>query len=213
MVSAAQWSWLKPLTPLLIFVATWNEWAPPLLRACTACGFQNAKASGFEADDFLAAAAAAEEKRGGLVLVASGDRDSFQLVSNKTTVLYPLGAGKMGRTSPAEVRERYGVHPKQVPDFIAWRGDPSDKLPGAPGLGAAGAASLLERYGNLKSVLRAGHYAAIAKDLLLFRSIAFMNRKAPLPSLRAQRPTWENAGALAREWDLKQLARRLDDLA
>ena len=101
-----------------------------------ACGFQNAKAGGFEADDFLAAAAAAEEKRGGTVLVASGDRDTFQLASDQTTILYPVRAGEMARVGPAEVRARYGVDPGQVPDFIALRGDSSDKIPGAPGVGA-----------------------------------------------------------------------------
>jgi exodeoxyribonuclease III len=106
------------------------------------CGFQNAKAPGFESDDFLAAAATAEEKRGGTVLIASGDRDTFQLASNRTTILYPARAGEMARVDPAEVRARYGVDPKQVPDFITLRGDPSDKVPGAPSVGATGAATL-----------------------------------------------------------------------
>ena len=91
---------------------------------------------GYEADDFLAAAVSAEEKRGGTALVASGDRDTFQLASDRTTILLPVRAGEMARIGPAEVRERYGVEPAQVPDFIALRGDPSDKLPGAPGVGA-----------------------------------------------------------------------------
>ena len=98
----------------------------------TACGFQNAKAPGFEADDFLAAATAKEEKHGGAVFIASGDRDSFQLASDRTTILYPVRAGEMARLGPAEVRARYGVDPKQVPDFIALRGDPSDKVQGRP---------------------------------------------------------------------------------
>ena len=101
-----------------------------------ACGFQNARGPGFEADDFLAAAAAKEENRGGTVLIASGDRDTFQLASDRTTILYPVRAGEMARTGPNEVRARYGVDPIQVPDFIALRGDPSDKVPGAPGVGA-----------------------------------------------------------------------------
>jgi exodeoxyribonuclease-3 len=96
-----------------------------------ACGFANAKAPGFEADDFLAAAVAAEERGDGSALVASGDRDSFQLASPSTTILYPMRAGEIARIGPDEVRQRYGVDPKQVPDFIALRGDPSDKLPGA----------------------------------------------------------------------------------
>ena len=114
-----------------------------------ACGFANAKAAGYEADDFLAAAVAAEERRGGIALVASGDRDTFQLASESTTILYPLRAGEMARIGPAQVRERYGVEPKQVPDFIALRGDPSDKLPGAAGVGPKGAADLIRRYGSL----------------------------------------------------------------
>jgi exodeoxyribonuclease III len=177
-----------------------------------ACGFQNAKAPGFEADDFLAAAAAKEEKRGGSILIASGDRDTFQLASDRTTILYPVRAGEMVRIGPEEVRARYGVDPAQVPDFIALRGDPSDKVPGAPGVGATGAATLLQRYGSLEAALDAGRFPALAESLRLFRSIATMNRKAPLPSLRSQKPTWDNAGALAREWELNQLARRLKDL-
>ena len=177
-----------------------------------ACGFQNAKAPGFEADDFLAAAAAKEEKRNGTVLVASGDRDTFQLASDRTTILYPVRAGEMARIGPAEVRTRYGVEPEQVPDFIALRGDPSDKVPGAPGVGATGAATLLQRYGSLEAALKAGRFRAMAESLRLYRSIATMNKKAPLPRLRSQKPSWGKAAALAREWDLNQLARRLDEL-
>src|SRR6516162_11482035 len=106
-----------------------------------ACGFENANAPGYEADDFLAAAAAAEEQRSGTALIASGDRDTFQLASERTTILFPVRAGEIARIGPKEVRERYGVAPEQVPDFIALRGDPSDRLPGAPGIGAQGAAA------------------------------------------------------------------------
>ena len=178
-----------------------------------ACGFQNAKAAGFEADDFLASAAAAEERLAGIVLIASGDRDTFQLVSDRTTILYPVRAGEMARVDPAEVRARYGVEPAQVPDFIALRGDPSDKIPGAPGVGAGGAATLLQRYGTLEAALKAGRFPAQADSLRLFRSIATMNRKAPLPNLRSQKPTWSKAAALARKWELNQLAKRLEELA
>ena len=177
-----------------------------------ACGFQNAKAPGYEADDFLAAAAAKEEKRGGTVLIASGDRDTFQLASDRTTILYPVRAGEMARIGPDEVRARYGVDPKQVPDFIALRGDSSDKVPGAPGVGATGAATLLQRYGSLETALKAGRFPAIAETLRLYRLIATMNKKAPLPSLRSQEPTWDKAAALAREWELIQLARRLEEI-
>src|SRR4051812_32747073 len=178
-----------------------------------ACGFANAKAPGYEADDFLAAAVAAEERRGGTVLVASGDRDTFQLASENTTILYPVRAGEMARIGPAEVRERYGVEPKQVPDFIALRGDPSDKLPGLAGVGASGAASLLRKYGTLEDLLAAGRFPAHAKNLRLFRAIATMNSKAPLPLLGDQTPSWEKAAELAARWQLKQLAGRLSKLA
>ena len=177
-----------------------------------ACGFANAKKAGYEADDFLAAAAAFEERRGGTVLIASGDRDTFQLASAKTTILYPIRGGGVERVGPAEVRQRYGVEPAQVPDFIALRGDPSDKLPGAPGVGPAGAAGLLRQYGSLDAILKAGRFAKQADDLRLYRSIATMNRKAPLPKLPDQKPKWQKAAALVRAWQLKKLAERLEEM-
>jgi len=174
-----------------------------------ACGFAFAKAPGYEADDFLAAAVAQEELRGGTAIVASGDRDAFQLASDKTTILQPVRAGEMARIGPAEVRERYGVEPRQVPDFIAIRGDPSDKIPGLTGVGPKGAASLLRRYGSLEAALAQGSFAAQAENLRLYRSIATMDASAPLPPLDDQTPTWDAAAALAREWELNQLADRL----
>jgi DNA polymerase-1 len=175
----------------------------------SACGFANGKAPGYEADDFLASAVAQEERRGGTAIVVSGDRDTFQLASDKTTILYPVRAGEMARITPAEVRERYGVDPKQVPDFIALRGDPSDKLPGARGVGPKGAASLLRRYGTLKDVLAAGRFPTQAEQLRTFRSIATMDTSAPIPRQHNQKPTWGRAASLAREWGLKPLADRL----
>ncbi len=185
------------------------EVLPQFVRAC---GFACAKAPGYEADDFLAAAVAREERRGGTVVVATGDRDSFQLASQKTTILQPLGGGKMARIGPKEVRERYGVEPRQVPDFIALRGDSSDKLPGARGVGPKGAAALLRQYGTLEAALKDGRFARQAVELRLYRSIATMDKSAPLPALRNQTPSWGKAGALAREWRLNRLADRLDAL-
>jgi DNA polymerase-1 len=178
-----------------------------------ACGFAAAKAAGCEADDFLAAAVAHEEKRGGTVIVASGDRDAFQLASEKTVILQPVRAGEIARIGPAEVRDRYGVDPGQVPDFIALRGDPSDKIPGAKGVGPKGAAALLQRYGSLDAALADGRFAAQADELRLYRRIATMNAAAPLPRLDDQTPRWAAAAALAREWGLGQLADRLAALA
>jgi exodeoxyribonuclease III len=178
-----------------------------------ACGFACAKAPGFEADDFLAAAVAAEERQGGSALVATGDRDSFQLASERTTILFPVRAGEMARIGPAEVRERYGVEPRQVPDFIALRGDPSDRIPGAKGVGPKGAADLLRRHGTLEAALATGLFPAQAEMLRLFRLIATMDAAAPIPPLPDQQPTWDRAAALARDWELKALAQRLTALA
>lgn len=184
-----------------------------LPRFVLACGFACAKAPGYEADDFLAAAAASEERGGGSALVASGDRDAFQLASERTTILQPVRAGEMARIDPAEVRARYGVEPRQVPDFIALRGDPSDHIPGAKGVGAKGAASLLQKYGTLEAALADPRLAGQAEELRLYRKIATMNAAAPLPPLPDQTPNWAAAGALARGWELKRLAERLAELA
>ena len=178
-----------------------------------ACGFANAKAPGYEADDFLAAAVAEEERRGGTAVVASGDRDTFQLASERTTILQPVRAGEIARIGPEEVRERYGVDARQVPDFIALRGDPSDKIPGARGIGAKGAASLLQTYRTLEEAIADGRFASQAEDLRLYRRVATMDASAPLPALHDQQPTWPRASALAREWGLNQLADRLAGLA
>jgi len=178
-----------------------------------ACGFANAKAASYEADDFLAAAAAAEEGRGGHVLVASGDRDAYQLASDLTVILHPVRAGEMARIGPAEVRERYGVEPRQVPDFIALRGDPSDRLPGARGVGPKGAAALLRKYATLEDAFAAGQLASQADQLRLYQRIATMDAAAPLPPLDDQVPSWGRAAELARNWELNRLADRLQDLA
>jgi DNA polymerase I len=180
---------------------------PELVRGL---GFAAAKGPGYEADDFLAAAVRSEEKRGGRAVVATSDRDSFQLVSDHTTVITPVrGVSELARIGPAEVRERYGVEPAQVPDFIALRGDPSDRLPGAPGVGPKTAASLLTQYGSLDAVLEAGRFPKNREELLLYRRIAMLDASAPLPPLRDQSPTWAEASSLVRGWGLNQLADRL----
>jgi DNA polymerase I len=184
-----------------------------LPKFVAACGFVAAKAAGYEADDFLAAAVAREERRGGTCIVASGDRDTYQLASRRTTIVQPIRAGEMARIGPDEVRTRYGVDPVQVPDFIALRGDSSDRIPGAAGVGPVSAASLLQRYGTLEKMLVAGRFAAQAEKLRLYKSIAPMDKSAPLPPLRNQKPTWDKAADLARGWRLNKLAERLDALA
>jgi 5'-3' exonuclease len=100
-----------------------------------------------------------------------------------------------------------------VADFIALRGDPSDKLPGARGVGPKGAASLLRQYSTLDDVLAGNHFPEQAEELRLFRRIAAMDPAAPIPSLDDQVPTWPTAAALARRWELNRLADRIEELA
>jgi DNA polymerase-1 len=180
---------------------------PELVQAL---GFASAKAPGYEADDFLGAVVAAEEKKKRRVVVATSDRDLFQLASDLTTILRPIrGVSELTRVGPDDVREVYGVEPKQVPDFIALRGDPSDRLPGAKGVGPKTAASLLAQYGTLEAALEAGRFAAQAEELRLYRRIATVDASAPLPQLPDQTPTWAEASALAKRWGLNQLSERL----
>jgi DNA polymerase I len=184
---------------------------PELVRAF---GFAAAKAPGYEADDFLAAAVHSEEERGGTSVVATSDRDSFQLASERTTILQPTrGVSELARVGPAEVRERYGVEPEQVPDFIALRGDPSDRLPGAKGVGPKTAADVLRQYGTLEDALEAGRFAAQADELRVYRHMATLDASAPLPPLDDQTPAWAQASAYVRELGMGALSERLAALA
>jgi DNA polymerase I len=184
---------------------------PELVRSF---GFATAKAPGYEADDFLAAAVTDEEKRRGTALVVTSDRDSFQLASEHTTILQPTrGVSELARIGPDEVRERYGVEPDQVPDFIALRGDPSDKMPGAKGVGPKTAANLLSQYGTLEAMLDDGRFGAQAEELRLYRRMATLDASAPLPSLKDQTPQWAEASTFVRELGLNALADRLAALS
>jgi DNA polymerase-1 len=179
-----------------------------------ALGFAVAKAPGYEADDFLAAAVAAEEAADGTAVVATSDRDAFQLASEHTAVLRPIrGVSVLERVGPERVRELYGVDPEQVPDFIALRGDPSDRLPGARGVGPKTAADLLQRYRTLEDALADGRFEAQREELRLFRRIATLDASAPLPPLPNQTPTWAEASRLVGDWGLGQLAGRLEERA
>jgi len=177
---------------------------PELVRAL---GFGSAKAAGYEADDFLAAAAASTD---GPVLVATSDRDAFQLASERVTILQPTpGGGAPARIGPAEVRERYGVEPAQVPDFIALRGDPSDRIPGARGVGEKTAATLHETFTDLEAMIAAGRFEAEAMQLRAFRRIATLDPAAPLPDLPDLEPDWAAAARAAEELGVGRLAARL----
>jgi DNA polymerase-1 len=178
-----------------------------------------------EADDLLGSLAKIEQAAGGSALLFTGDRDMFQCVGEQVTVLFPRG-GKDGPevVGPDEVRERYGVEPEQVPDFIALRGDPSDGLPGAKGIGAKGARDLLRAHGTLEAAIAAGRRpgtmtprtaGALTSDpdaLLAFKNIATL-RDAGLRR-PADAPTdGATAAAAARGRGMNRLAERLDKLA
>jgi DNA polymerase I len=184
---------------------------PELVRAF---GFVAGKAAGYEADDFLAAAVKQEEHRGGTAVVTTSDRDIFQLASDRTTILQPTrGVSELARVGPAEVRERYGVEPEQVPDFIALRGDPSDRLPGAKGVGPKTAADILRQYGTLEAALEAGRFAAEADQLRIYRQMATLDPSAPLQPLDDQTPAWAQASGFVRDLGLNALADRVAALA
>ena len=180
---------------------------PELVEALS---FAAAKAPGYEADDFVAAAVKSEEKRRGTAVVVTSDRDLFQLASKRTVIVTPIrGVTELARIGPEEVRERYGVEPEQVPDVIALRGDPSDRLPGSKGVGPKTAASILKQYGTLEAALEAGRFPQQREELELYRRIATLDASAPLPPLENQSPTWAEASSLVRGWGLNQLAERL----
>ena len=173
-----------------------------------------------EADDLLGSLAAVEAGAGGRTLIVTGDRDMYQCVSDEVSVLF-LKSGITGfqEVDPAEVKHRYGVEPALVPDFIALRGDPSDGLPGASGIGAKTAASLLDRYGSLDGAIagadgeRPRVAAALkesAAELRAFRDIATLRTVSV--DRPADRETDLVGGAsAARGLGLRRLAERLDD--
>ena len=117
-------------------------------------GIRHFAVEGFEADDIIATLAKRAEVDGFEVLICTGDRDSFQLINSKTTVLYPKrGVTDLARMTPEAVLEKYGLTPAQYPDFAALRGDPSDNLPSIPGVGEKTAAKWIAEYGSLEKLL------------------------------------------------------------
>jgi DNA polymerase-1 len=120
----------------------------------TAFGITTFEVEGFEADDVIATITKQAERENAEVFICTGDRDSFQLVNEKTTVLYPKrGVSDLVRMTPAAVQEKYGMSPEQYPDFAALRGDPSDNLPSVPGVGEKTAAKWVVEYGSLHELI------------------------------------------------------------
>jgi DNA polymerase-1 len=176
-----------------------------------------------EADDVLGALARVEADSGGEALILTGDRDMFQCVGESVKVLY-VRTGSQGAevVDSAGVRKRYGISPELVPDFIALRGDPSDGIPGAPGIGEKTAADLLRRHGSLEATLAAAareRPARVSGALLDGREqLPVFKRMATLQPIELERPAdretdWAGAASAARARGMERLAARLDKLA
>lgn len=172
-----------------------------------------------EADDLLNSYAERETEAGGKTLVLTGDRDMFQCASGSVRVLY-AGRGGVDEMGPAEVKKRYGIPPKLVPDLIALRGDPSDGIPGAKGVGEKTAAELLRNHGSLEKVLdaairepRPGLRKALTgsrEQLLAFKQVATLQLvKVGRP--RSKRTAYGQAAKAARKRGMNRLAERLDE--
>jgi DNA polymerase-1 len=195
-----------------------RQWAlAPTLY--TALGWHVDERDDVEADDALGALARAEQEAGGEALILTGDRDLFQCATDSVRVLLLGGRGAKGAVEigPEQVRERYGVEPAQVPDFIALRGDPSDGLPGAKGIGEKRAADILRRHGSLEAALAAAaddgpavnSLARQVDELRAFGDIATL--RPPAVERPADRPTDRHAGAAAaRRLGMRGLADRLE---
>jgi 5'-3' exonuclease len=190
--------------------------APGLYEAF---GWPSVSFPGLEADDVLGSYAHAEQRAGGRVLILTGDRDMFQCVNDSCQVLY-MTTGKRGAVvvDEREVRRRYGIPPALVPDFIALRGDPSDGIPGAPGVGEKTAADLLQRHGSLEAAIAsptaerprvAGALRDLGPQLEAYKEIATLREIDVEPP--PDRDTDRAGGAVAaRALGMNRLAERLD---
>lgn len=184
-----------------------------------ALGWSGETSPDLEADDLLGAFAAAEERAGGRALLMTGDRDLYQCASDRVTVLY-LKTGVRGfeEVGAEEVERRYGIPPALVPDFIALRGDPSDGLPGAKGIGEKTAADLLRRHGSLQAAIdgAAGEKPRVAAalrdqaaDLRTFQDVATL-REVALERPPDAETDLPGGAAAARALGMRRLAERLE---
>jgi DNA polymerase I len=169
---------------------------------------------GFEADDLIATLATQAENEGYRVLVVTGDRDSLQLVSDDVTVLYPRkGVSELTRFTPDAVVEKYGLTPKQYPDFAALRGDPSDNLPGIPGVGEKTASKWIAEYGSLQGLVDNVDSVRGKVGDALRAHLASVVRNRELTDLVRDVPLAQTPDTLRLQpWDRDQIHRLFDDL-
>jgi len=178
-------------------------------------GINQFEIEGFEADDIIATITKRAEKEDVEVLICTGDRDSFQLVTKQTTVLYPKrGVSEMARMTPDAVQEKYGMSPEQYPDFAALRGDPSDNLPSIPGVGEKTAAKWVVEYGSLAKLLSQSEKVAGKVGESLRANIENVKRNRELTQLLHDVPLDFTIDALAwsgvTESDLTALFEQLE---
>ncbi|WP_116671225.1 DNA polymerase I [Mycobacterium persicum] len=169
---------------------------------------------GFEADDIIATLASQAEKEGYRVLVVTGDRDSLQLVSDDVTVLYPRkGVSELTRFTPEAVVEKYGLTPAQYPDFAALRGDPSDNLPGIPGVGEKTATKWIAEYGSLQGLVDNVDSVRGKVGDALRANLASVVRNRELTDLVRDVPLAQTPDTLRLQaWDRDHIHRLFDDL-
>ncbi len=169
---------------------------------------------GFEADDLIATLATQAENEGYRVLVVTGDRDSLQLVSDDVTVLYPRkGVSELTRFTPEAVVEKYGLTPTQYPDFAALRGDPSDNLPGIPGVGEKTASKWIAEYGSLQGLVDNVDSVRGKVGDALRANLAGVVRNRELTDLVKDVPLAQTPDTLRLQpWDRDQIHRLFDDL-
>ncbi len=192
------------------------ERAPALFEAF---GWSSLSSDTLEADDLLGALADVEADAGGRALIMTGDRDMYQCAAERVSVVFlKQGASGFEHVDPSEVRKRYGIDPELVPDFIALRGDPSDGLPGAPGIGPKTAAALLARHGTLENAIanagqeRPRTAAALrdhADELRAFKEIATL-RPTPVDRAPDRATDLRNGAQAARGHAMNRLADRLE---
>jgi DNA polymerase-1 len=150
----------------------------------TGFGITQFAVEGFEADDIIATLATRAERDGFEVLICTGDRDSFQLVTDSITVLYPKrGVSEMARMTPQAVIDKYQMTPTQYPDFAALRGDPSDNLPSIPGVGEKTAAKWIIEYGSLEKLLEKADEVGGKVGIALRENIESVKRNRELTQL------------------------------
>jgi DNA polymerase-1 len=210
--------------PMPAELATQWRRAPELLRGL---GWTYSDSAELEADDVMFSYALAEQAAGGRALLLTGDRDLYGAVSEQVSVVELRKGGEIGLIGPAQVRERYGIAPELVPDLIALRGDPSDGIPGAPGIGAKTAAELLREYGSLAAVIAAAQ-APLPDRSLRPRTVTSLrdnaallqdfHRIATLQRVRVRRPKdratdFASGARVAEEIGMRRLSERLRTLA